>query len=787
MKNKAGLVALGVLAVAALTMYFGVLPNINTPKEDVPAATDTKLNAVGTTTEGDAKPAGDTVTAGGKSGRTPETAGDAAKTEAETTGTQTTETQKTDAKPDDAAKTEVASVDPKSADPTADWTVPAFDVLRVEPDGSTVIAGRAQPNTKLEVVNGDQVLATVDVGPAGDFAAVFDKPLAAGDYQLTLKSVGEGGLNKLSEEVATVSVPKDASGELLAMVSKPGEASRVITTPDTGKAADAAATAGQPAADGKVAADASTTAETAKTETAPTETATATRETPKLDTKPADAGTTVPAASAEVRVSAVEIEGEKVFVAGAAKPGALVRIYADDKLVGEMKADEEGRFVIDGTMPLSVGNHIIRADMLSADGSKVDFRAAVPFDRPEGNQVAVVADAASETATEGAALSLLGGGIFDKQRTEASKALALLKALFEGGKVPTAEELAAARSATEIALGSLAEFKLPDGVDAAGADMAAKASKGAAEALALLKGLPKDAASVGAALGKVETAVNAALTPQGGGVAADVAQDVAKDIAKDIEGGVATAAANDAAAFDMLRAGATGALDRLKILSAAEKAPAAADLAAARTSAEAALAALSNFKPVAAADAASAEIAAKAAKGASDALALLKAAPADASAVKAALTKVDAAVSTALAPKTGDASPGDTTPGDATPSDSADATANTDVAQGTVVPESEQTPEGTGDVQAETSTEPKTVEQAPLKQSKTSVIIRRGDTLWQISRRVYGAGVRYTTIYLANEDQISNPDKILPGQVFGVPDSALPDSEELHRKRLKSE
>ncbi len=49
------------------------------------------------------------------------------------------------------------------------------------------------------------------------------------------------------------------------------------------------------------------------------------------------------------------------------------------------------------------------------------------------------------------------------------------------------------------------------------------------------------------------------------------------------------------------------------------------------------------------------------------------------------------------------------------------------------------------------------------------MIIRRGDTLWQISRRVYGRGVRYSTIYLANQKQISDPNRIWPGQVFSVP------------------
>jgi len=94
------------------------------------------------------------------------------------------------------------------------------------------------------------------------------------------------------------------------------------------------------------------------------------------------------------------------------------------------------------------------------------------------------------------------------------------------------------------------------------------------------------------------------------------------------------------------------------------------------------------------------------------------------------------------------------------------------------------TPAG-GEAAAE---EPETVEQAPLQASKTSVIIRRGDTLWQISRRIYGKGVRYTTIYLANEDQITDPDRIIPGQVFGVPDKTVETdaaAEEMHRKHVR--
>lgn len=79
-----------------------------------------------------------------------------------------------------------------------------------------------------------------------------------------------------------------------------------------------------------------------------------------------------------------------------------------------------------------------------------------------------------------------------------------------------------------------------------------------------------------------------------------------------------------------------------------------------------------------------------------------------------------------------------------------------------------------------------TLQQAALTPAATSVIIRRGDTLWRISRRTYGQGVRYTTIYLANRQQIADPDLIEPGQIFEVPDIPMSSSKalEIHQGLL---
>ena len=47
--------------------------------------------------------------------------------------------------------------------------------------------------------------------------------------------------------------------------------------------------------------------------------------------------------------------------------------------------------------------------------------------------------------------------------------------------------------------------------------------------------------------------------------------------------------------------------------------------------------------------------------------------------------------------------------------------------------------------------------------------VLRGDSLWRISRKTYGAGIRYTEIHRANQQQIRDPDLIYPGQIFVLP------------------
>lgn len=56
--------------------------------------------------------------------------------------------------------------------------------------------------------------------------------------------------------------------------------------------------------------------------------------------------------------------------------------------------------------------------------------------------------------------------------------------------------------------------------------------------------------------------------------------------------------------------------------------------------------------------------------------------------------------------------------------------------------------------------------------AETGVMVRPGNTLWQIARQLYGSGVRYTVIFRENSEQIRDPDLIYPGQMFSLPGKA---------------
>lgn len=60
------------------------------------------------------------------------------------------------------------------------------------------------------------------------------------------------------------------------------------------------------------------------------------------------------------------------------------------------------------------------------------------------------------------------------------------------------------------------------------------------------------------------------------------------------------------------------------------------------------------------------------------------------------------------------------------------------------------------------------VENPPAPANQTYTVVK-GDCLWNIAKKFYGNGSKYTVIASANSDKIKNPNLIYPGQVLTIP------------------
>ena len=49
------------------------------------------------------------------------------------------------------------------------------------------------------------------------------------------------------------------------------------------------------------------------------------------------------------------------------------------------------------------------------------------------------------------------------------------------------------------------------------------------------------------------------------------------------------------------------------------------------------------------------------------------------------------------------------------------------------------------------------------------IVVQKGDALWRIAYKTYGAGIRYVDIVRQNPEEINDPDLIYPDQIFVIP------------------
>jgi nucleoid-associated protein YgaU len=222
---------------------------------------------------------------------------------------------------------------------------PSFDVVKVGPDGTAAIAGRAEPGSRVTVRDGDKVIGEVTADRRGEWVLVPEQPIGPGDRLLSLEASNpQGGAAVKSDETVALSIGPSASGgkggtALAVVLPRDGTgAARVLQRPDGGgPARPDGTTAGKPTA---------------------------------------------------LSMDTAEFDPQgRVVLSGRAPPGATVQIYLGNDPLATVAADAAGRWTATSTREVNPGGLEVRLDQLTEDG-RVAQRLAVPLARVAAVQLA---------------------------------------------------------------------------------------------------------------------------------------------------------------------------------------------------------------------------------------------------------------------------------------------------------------------------------------------------------------------------------------------------------------
>lgn len=338
--------------------------------------------------------------------------------------------QQTAAVAPDTAKSDQASQtpEPDNAQPVQDSAEqkpetaaapPTFDIVRIERDGSAVMAGRAAPGSKVTALLDGQEIGSAEANERGEWVIVPDSTIAPGDHSITLNQAMTDGTQSTSEQSVALTVPDTADGQPLIVLSEASKPSRVLQKPEVPAKADAetqvAAVEQQPASEPQQPASSDQAEqqqdappkETAKVEqtqpaaepadTRPaTEQAEPAKPAEAAPVQPAEAVTQPSAPQRQLTVDVVDYDdtGRTTF-SGTAQPGSRVRVYVSGRFTGEAQADDAGRWQLTPGREIAAGTHALRADQVIGDG-KVVQRIELPFLREQPERIAALQEQRKE-------------------------------------------------------------------------------------------------------------------------------------------------------------------------------------------------------------------------------------------------------------------------------------------------------------------------------------------------------------------------------------------------------
>ncbi len=354
------------------------------------------------------------------------------------------------AKPvEESAKPESAEAEPEGA---------SFDIVRVEEDGSAVLAGRAEPGAKVRLLINQKVAGETQANDRGEWVVIPAEAMPAGAHQMQIETENAAGEVKLAEQSVALTVPDQPGTQPLIVLSETAKPSKVLQKPETAEVKQdesKQADAGQ-AAEGTAASDQQPAAESKTAALQPPATA---------------AAPAVTSAGRALNVDVVDYnEAGMTTFSGRSAPNSTVRVYVDDVYTGAAVAGSDGTWSFTADSEIAAGPHRLRTDQIAQDGS-VSERIELPFFRESPERIASL-QAQRQTTTE-------------QQQSQSAEEPAAAEPETKQEEVAKPE---AETSSTETATTTTPETNSSDNVTAAAGSETGKSEVGEAQPTSEIKG-----------------------------------------------------------------------------------------------------------------------------------------------------------------------------------------------------------------------------------------------------------------------------------------------------------
>ena len=297
-----------------------------------------------------------------------------------------------------------AATDTPAEPLSSQLSAPKFDVVRIEDDGSALIAGQAdgRGHVILSVDGVEQAEARADLSGTGQFVIFAFIPSTVDQQSLKLHLYAEDGSGPVVSAQTVFVAPATAAATATDSTATPvQEEVNVSESPET-----AAETDTETEADTKTETETDTEIETGTgTETASTDVASPEA---KADKAPAtviladEDGVRVlqdgapSAAKPAVTIDTISYSSNgDVILGGRGQAGNFVRIYLDNQFLATSKIAADGYWALE-LSDIEPGIYTLRVDELNAAGDVVS-RAETPFKREAAEELAELMAAGTET------------------------------------------------------------------------------------------------------------------------------------------------------------------------------------------------------------------------------------------------------------------------------------------------------------------------------------------------------------------------------------------------------